>query len=324
VLDLIEFPTLFILGAGASKPYGYPTGIELRHKIIKDFSTELNELLERSTFTSSQRRKFNNLSEKFIENFSKSPIQSIDKYLSINPNFSYIGKIAITLSILGTEKKSKFLESLEPPYNAQDWYRLIFERMMDKLDKPDDFKRFKENKVAFITFNYDRSLEYFLYCGFHHTFCQMSDYISLSMENYTPFPIFHVYGQVAKTVNWDRSDYGEEQFYFDKIEKLSKGIRVIGERSSEQVKNEISKLFPEYKRIFFLGFGYADENLNAIDLPMSIDETWDVFGTAHGMTKREIDSAKSLFSEYHKNKSLSLFRPRIECMNSYELLREFL
>ena len=31
---MIETPTLFVLGAGASKPYGYPTGPELRSEIV--------------------------------------------------------------------------------------------------------------------------------------------------------------------------------------------------------------------------------------------------------------------------------------------------
>jgi len=34
---MIDTPTLFILGAGASKPYGYPTGAELRTDIVKQF-----------------------------------------------------------------------------------------------------------------------------------------------------------------------------------------------------------------------------------------------------------------------------------------------
>jgi len=40
------------------------------------------------------------------------------------------------------------------------------------LKQPQDFEKFKENKVAFITFNYERSLEYFLYTSFINTFWQ--------------------------------------------------------------------------------------------------------------------------------------------------------
>jgi len=37
--------TVFILGAGASKPYGYPTGQELREYICKEFQTDLQTLI---------------------------------------------------------------------------------------------------------------------------------------------------------------------------------------------------------------------------------------------------------------------------------------
>ncbi len=34
---MITKPTVFILGAGASKPFGYPTGNELKDLIVKHF-----------------------------------------------------------------------------------------------------------------------------------------------------------------------------------------------------------------------------------------------------------------------------------------------
>ena len=37
---MITHPTVFILGAGASKPYGFPTGKELRVQIITEFVNE--------------------------------------------------------------------------------------------------------------------------------------------------------------------------------------------------------------------------------------------------------------------------------------------
>jgi hypothetical protein len=44
----------------------------------------------------------------------------------------------------------------------RDWYKELFNLMDEKLRGPDAYLDFKENKVDFITFNYDRSLEYFL------------------------------------------------------------------------------------------------------------------------------------------------------------------
>ena len=44
----------------------------------------------------------------------------------------------------------------------------------------------------------------------------------------------------------------------------------------------------EAKRVFFLGFGYAKENLNILGIPDIIRKTSDIYGTALGLTDREI------------------------------------
>ena len=35
--------TVFVLGAGASVPYGYPTGLDLREKIINNFTKQVKK-----------------------------------------------------------------------------------------------------------------------------------------------------------------------------------------------------------------------------------------------------------------------------------------
>ena len=323
---MIDVPTLFILGAGASKPYGYPTGMELRSEVIRYFSSELEGLLNKSSFLPRQKVTLQSKAKEFLEHFSKSPINSIDKYLALNTNFSYIGRIAITLCILKKEKTSMFLEDMDVQDSNEDWYRLIFNRMMTTLKAPEDYKLLRENKIAFVTYNYDRSLEYFLYDSFYHTFWQSRHDIEYALEKYIPFPIIHVYGQVAELpfLEWpDCSNYREEFYSLKEIEELSQGIRVIGQRSSN-VENKVKELLVNYKRIFFLGFGYASENLDALALPMAIDDDWDIYGTAKGMTEKEIRNVKLLFTANFKNKMMSVGNPHIEDKNSYELLREYL
>ena len=46
---MITEDTLLILGAGASFPYGYPTGKELRHIICKEFPIEYDALFGNRT-----------------------------------------------------------------------------------------------------------------------------------------------------------------------------------------------------------------------------------------------------------------------------------
>ena len=327
---MINTPTLFILGAGASKPYGYLTGAELRADIINNFTLDVNKLAGKGSSEPSleMAREY---AESFVENFDNSSLKSIDKYLAINPTHSYIGKIAITLSILKSERDSCFNEKIDDP--REDWYQYIYNRMTDNCKKPGDHEHFFENnKVAFITFNYDRSLEYFLYNSFYHSFNQENTNIRNKIRNYIPFEIIHVYGSVStlSLSDWyiSSQDYRRIKFdYFKTVNKLSTGIRVIGEeREGENVKDQIKKLLSNYKRIFFLGFSFAQENLDAIDLPKNINETWKIFGAAKGMTQRERNEARSRLNAHFLNKSVieMLEHPLIKDTDSCALLREYL
>ena len=324
---MIDIPTVFILGAGSSKPYGYPTGAELRELIVNEFYIEFSELLSKEPSISANN-KLRHLKEakKFIDAFDKSSIESIDKYLSLNPFFSYYGKIAIIVSIHKKEKLSKSRGDVDP---KQDWYKLLFNRMISSFNKPSDFDKFSENKVAFITFNYDRSLDHFIYESFDNSFLQNRHDIesahlettSINSNKYIPFRFIHVYGQVDKIKWYGGSNY-KEKFTFQEIEKLSENIRVIGERANNI--DEIKKIITESKRIFFLGFGYAKENTDSIRILDIINKDWEIYGTAKGMTAKEIEDVKSTFRKSFSKPLPSRFGPQIETKNCYELLREYL
>jgi len=327
---MIDVPTLFILGAGASKPYGFPTGDELRTEIIKGFSADLERLMGSDPVPTTHHHKERIIESAriFVDHFKNSPITSIDKYLAFNPNFSRFGKFAIALYIRKKEKQIRLFEDLGDSDPQENWYRLIFNRMTSTLKAPEDFRRFAENKIAFITFNYDRSLEYFLYKWFLHTFWESRDKFRGSLSDYIPFPIIHVYGKVGE-LSWEPpydqdSNYREEPVTFEWVKNLANGIRVIGEKSAEVIGEQIKALIEAKKRIFFLGFGYAKENLDEIGLPGAIDDKWKIFGTGKGMTKKEMGDVKSVLGKNYKLGAVLENWVRIEDRNSYDLLREYL
>jgi hypothetical protein len=323
---MIEEHTLFILGAGASKPYGFPTGKELRTEIIKTFPSEFKKLLSATSLREDERDRHLREAMKFVEHFSKTPIYSIDQFLAFNPNYSFYGKMAIAYYIRKHEIGSEFLLTEYHPYFAEDWYSLIFNRMMAGLKEPQDFEKFKENRVAFITFNYDRSLEYFLCTSFFNTFAQSKNAYDSRLEKYIPFPIIHVYGQISEWRQpWEDNlfSYRNDSITFEKIEGHSKGIHVIGERSVEEVKIKTIETVANYKRIYFCGFGFAKENLDVIGFPISIDESSKIYGTAKDFTPKEIAEARhSLVKKASAPYSIEF--PIIENKNTYQLLREYL
>ena len=109
---MIDKSTLFILGAGASFPYGYPTGQGLREYIFTKFPDDYSGLL-RVYYSSdnSYSRAMREVTE-FSKAFANSPRVFIDEFLSINQQYQDIGKAAIATAILTYERKSKFNEKV--------------------------------------------------------------------------------------------------------------------------------------------------------------------------------------------------------------------
>ncbi|MCH7950707.1 MAG: WbqC family protein [Candidatus Dadabacteria bacterium] len=76
---MITNPTVFILGAGASKPYGFPTGMGLKNEILKILGKSLAKNLQRAKleknnlthlYTNFKHPTYNQQFEPFIPNMS--------------------------------------------------------------------------------------------------------------------------------------------------------------------------------------------------------------------------------------------------------------
>ena len=72
---MIERPTLFVLGAGASEPYGYPTGAELRRYICDIFPGLFSDFIDTTVGKPVPAARSQNTD--FSEAFRKSSTASI-------------------------------------------------------------------------------------------------------------------------------------------------------------------------------------------------------------------------------------------------------
>ncbi len=290
---MIEKSTLFILGAGASVPYGYPTGQGLREYIFTDFCKDYRKLLAPhhaniGSAVNRDMKKFDN----FIKIFEEAPRTSIDRFLSINPSYQDIGKTAIATAILQYEKNSVFNEKVSNHYE-NDWYSLLFQKMTDGFSSQDHLQHFPNNKVSFITFNYDRSLEHFFYKSLISLFHSLKSEIDSNIKKYIPFPFIHVYGTIDEP-EWDANSKTAQykiDITYEWVQTLKNNIKVIGERSSYD-KSKIVDLFLNANRIIFLGFGYADENLDVLSYPTYAQQIMRICGTTYGMNSDEIERIK--------------------------------
>ena len=170
-----------------------------------------------------------------------------------------------------------------------------------------------------MTFNYDRSLEYYLQNSLRHSFRNSTIGIE-KFPDLISFPIHHVYGVMSQLSWQDKrgSEYRSEIGY-EELQRLQSNIKVIHERTGHDIE-VIKDLISRAKRVFFLGFGYAQENLDVLDLPNVFKKNQQIFGTAIGFTEKE---RREIIKKLRRPKIIA--EPIIEIkMDCLTLLREYL
>jgi len=321
VNEMISEPTVFVLGAGASCPYGYPSGIKLRGDIISNFCEQYKHYINADPNLKPYIAKELYKAKEFTDKFNKSSTKSIDLFLARNPEFEDIGKKAIALRILAAEYHSKFRESMKN--KDLDWYLYLFDRLTGDIVKKNDYIRLSENNVSFITFNYDRSLEHFLYESLVNSFNNIPP--EKIKEQLLKLRIIHVFGQVAG-LEWQDLP-SKIEYLCDinliNIQGLVKDLRIIYEEKENPELEEARELINKVQNIFFLGFGYAKENLDLLNIPEILKPQQQIRGTALGLTKKEITDISSSIttsSTMHVTCDIKIH----EAWDSLQILRQYL
>src|SRR2546422_6977798 len=102
---MVDSKIVFVLGAGASQPYGFPSGRELIFIICQRLTTELNEhrhILQRSNLQDDEIQKFQLA-------LLHSSLSSVDTFLENNPQYIQIGNIAIALALIPSENPERLV-----------------------------------------------------------------------------------------------------------------------------------------------------------------------------------------------------------------------
>ncbi len=304
---MIEEPTVFILGAGASKPYNYPTGAGLKEFITSKLFMELLTYFRKRYTLDFFREHWEQRAREFVEAF-RDTTGSIDLFLSRRPKYYEIGKLAILYSIFHYEEKSRF--GLDSHQKEGDWYSYLYERMTASSRRPGEIS-LSSNQISFITFNYDRSLEQFLYNRSINSFSE--EFRSEILSQLKTLPIMHVYGKVAD-LEWEEADilklpYNANPSAIDFLTDPNSNKQNLGELRShwrerifiideersnyQQHIDEIRDIIRKANRIYFLGFGFANENMEILGFPNVIHKGQRIYATSSGMTQHEIGQVQA-------------------------------
>jgi hypothetical protein len=207
-----------------------------------------------------------------------------------NPSFVEVGKYIIALKMFDSESKSRFREKSK---EEQDWYFYLFDRLTSTVIDENTLCNFSKNKISFITFNYDRSLEQFLYESLRNSLNQVPEVKVINEIN--GIRIIHLYGQIAPLV-WQDAQNGFEykhRITHNLLVRCKKNLRTIYEETENPGLKEAEKLIEEAEQIFILGFGYAKENMEVLGLPKLIPPSCRVYGTGFNLIEEEIKRIRS-------------------------------
>lgn len=320
--------TVFIIGAGAGKPYNFPLGDELKSSIVSSFP----RLYMKRVYGGNPGQISAEIKSEEIAQFTEAlnrAVGTIDSHISRNPKWQKWGKLAISMMISEAEKKYFDLEKKNIQNGIPietDWIEWLVNRMISDLDNMKDF-RISQHSISFITFNYDRLLEHLLINLLWNTFKQQVDTIGQIVDELKKIEIVHIYGALDN-LHYPPQLKGSQlgnAVPGPRFDIVQNNIRVMNQERNRDEKDDTidkaAKLLHNARRVFFLGFGYDSENLSQIKIPRVLKEDVEIYGTAIGMEDAEIDRVKHLMTGKTDERKENIV---LEKISSLTLLKRYL
>lgn len=247
---MINKSTVLILGAGASKPFGFPLGNELKKRIVdlqdvseKNFNNSLMNNLAMAGFN------YADIVE-FARHLGASPFSSVDRFLEYSTVFR--GKVReIGCAAIATELliRSQNLNDCR----EFNWIGILFNALAP------DFDKMRKGCLTVITYNYDCSFEYLLYKGLISTIEP-----ARAKQAFEKIDIIHLHGRLVPSAHPWELQYVSADTIRNSIEP-EKGIKIIHEQDHKAGLFVNARLaIKSAERIFFLGFGYDEVNLERL------------------------------------------------------------
>jgi hypothetical protein len=267
---MIHERVVLVLGAGASKPYGYPLGSDLRG-LLGAPSSDLIRLMVAAGHESGAV-------DSFAAEFRDSNLASIDIFLERRLSLAPLGRAMIAGEILRHGNRTL----------SGDWYEYLWQQLVQDAPTLDAFGK---NNLSVVTFNYDTSFERFVVNSIRATY---DVEIGIALKAFEAIPVIHVHGQIPfqlaeSSLVPTEATPDSVRAYSDKIITLHQG---------EDNSREFSMArhwLGEARHVAFLGFSFHPVNVRRLKVPDWIRGRRNVIGSAFGMMGQEFDRAVNLF-----------------------------
>lgn len=224
-------------------------------------------------------------SEHIINDFRKSllmsQLNSVDAFLELRSDFVDIGKACIAYELLMVEREDTLF------LRDNHWYKYLWNQMSCPVDK------FQQNQLTVVTYNYDRSLEYYLFKTICNTFGLPEE---KAWDLLKSIRFIHLHGKLGSLPyesNGYVVNYGKLLKEPRHLEMAAKSIIVIheGQDESSEYKDAFDAI-SRAERVYSLGFGYGKTNLRRLGIDR-LKGSIVIMGTCVGMSNLSISAIQS-------------------------------
>ncbi|MHC4498999.1 MAG: hypothetical protein ACYS21_07800, partial [Planctomycetota bacterium] len=329
---MITIPTVLILGAGASNPYGFPVARDLRDDILRMLTRANETRWQFRAVVCASDRSSNQLVD-FRERLRQIRPASVDAWIGEpgQEGVQDIGKAAIAARLFELERQEDVLQPKKP---VEDWYQVLWE----KLSYRATFETFQENCLTVVTFNYDRSFEEDLFIRMKGLYCPPQTPAESAAKLTQSIPIVHVYGSLGllpwQQPRWRKTMPLEQQLELEPftlpynlgneliqqeqsvgrppqfpvsrardmvVSRAMRNIKIIPARSEKPATthefNKARQLIESAKALYYIGFGYNLDNIECLGT-QSLRKPRKVMGTTLGIERTEWDNLQRLHNAY--------------------------
>ena len=302
---------VFIIGAGCSVPYGFPTGAMLMQKLKNfDYGTKFprknysdgdiflvdlyqehfgysstdNKIKYQSDYAKvlpypEHEKLYNQLMDEIVLPFSRSIRRSMmvstDEFLKNRLGQKQNEQADFGKRLIAYEilkaEQASWLGNI-------DW----IQHLLSRIDQQPNWKEILKQTV-FLTFNYDRVLEYciFLYLTSDKQYADADAHAFIK-----EMQIHHVNGFIGSL---EEIPFGAVEN--GKYQEIAKRMETVWEKRQNRDESEKEKyqgFLKNAQRVYFMGFSYIPDNLESIGIPRDAEiiRNAKVYATAMGLSSQ--------------------------------------
>lgn len=193
----------------------------------------------------------------FREQLQGAAPRSIDRFLELNQEHRPAGRAFIAALLMQREHTANLLDS----GNEERWYGYLWDLI--EADAPESL--FTDDRLSVITFNYDRSLEYWLIKKISHYYGIPR---SLAIAITRRLKIVHVHGRLGGIEEQESKARPYEPDVNEHALHVAMGdMRLIGDASEDDAGfKQAHEQLLRANLICFLGIGYHPTNIKRLKL----------------------------------------------------------